>query len=203
MINILGKIPRDVTLACSGGQDSMAVLDFLMNGKRNVTVAHFNHGTNHGRDANKFISSLCADRNIDLVSETLVGKKPAGDSWEDWWRNKRYEFFRRLNAPIITAHHLNDVAEWWLFTSFRGSPRLMPHRNRNVIRPFLTTPSSELTSWCERKGVDHVIDPGNTNFKFSRSRIRHNILPEVLKVNPGFLTVLRKKIDKEFNKNNG
>ena len=31
MLNVLGKLPRDLTVAVSGGPDSMAILDFLSN----------------------------------------------------------------------------------------------------------------------------------------------------------------------------
>ena len=58
MINILGSIPKKVTVACSGGPDSMAVLDFLVKGKKDITVAHFNHGTDHGNEAFKICSRI-------------------------------------------------------------------------------------------------------------------------------------------------
>ena len=51
MIRILGNIPNQVTVACSGGPDSMAIIDFLRKGRKGVTVAHFDHGTDHGISA--------------------------------------------------------------------------------------------------------------------------------------------------------
>ena len=45
MIKFLGKIPKKIIVACSGGPDSMAVLDFLRSGKHDVEIAFFNHGT--------------------------------------------------------------------------------------------------------------------------------------------------------------
>ena len=55
MIKILGKIPRRVTVACSGGIDSMSVVHFLLQGKRSVDLAFFNHDTLHSRKAEDFI----------------------------------------------------------------------------------------------------------------------------------------------------
>ena len=54
MIKLQGKLPRKIYVACSGGIDSMAALDFL---KRNhdVFVLYFNHGTHHGMKAMKFL----------------------------------------------------------------------------------------------------------------------------------------------------
>jgi tRNA(Ile)-lysidine synthetase-like protein len=198
MIRILGKLPKNIVLACSGGPDSMAVLDFLIKGKKNVTVAYFNHGTAHGYAASEFISDFCNSKNIPFVTQQIKGEKPSDQSWEEWWRNCRYEFFRSFENQIITCHHLNDVAEWWMFTSLNGIPRLIPYSNGNVIRPFLSTKKSDFIIWCEEKNVPYVNDPGNLDTKFARSRIRNNIMPEALKINPGFLKVLGKRINKEF-----
>ena len=46
LIKLQGKLPRKISVAVSGGVDSMVALDFL---KRNhvVTVLHYNHGTGH------------------------------------------------------------------------------------------------------------------------------------------------------------
>ena len=41
MIRLACKIPIEVVLACSGGRDSMSALEFLVRGKRRITVAYF------------------------------------------------------------------------------------------------------------------------------------------------------------------
>lgn len=202
-INFLGEIPRTVTLACSGGPDSMAVLDFLVSGRKKVRVAYFDHGTSHGEDARKFLIKYCNDRNIEIEVGTISpGEKPKDQSLEEWWRNCRYEFLNSLSGddPIITCHHLNDIAEWWLFTSFNGIPRLIPYKNGRTIRPFLLTKKSAFLNWCERKNVPYLTDPSNKNVRFARSRIRTKIMPEALGVNPGFLTVLKKRVNESFKK---
>jgi tRNA(Ile)-lysidine synthase len=94
---------------------------------------------------------------------------------------------------VVTAHHLDDAVETWVFTSLHGESRLIPYSRGNVIRPFLLTPKSELVSWCERRGLAWSEDPSNTDTAYMRNLIRHKILPEALKVNPGLRTVVRKK----------
>jgi len=48
MIKVLGKIPKtEFGLACSGGVDSMAILDFLIKGRYLPHVLYFNHNTEH------------------------------------------------------------------------------------------------------------------------------------------------------------
>ena len=201
MIKVLGKLPEKISVACSGGPDSMAALDFLRSGRKNVTVAYFNHGTFHGEEAEKFIKDYCNSLKIKLSVEKINGEKPKDQSWEEWWRNSRYRFFRKFKKTVVTCHHLNDVAEWWLFTSLNGNPRLIPYSNGSVIRPFLPTKKSDFVSWCNRRDVPYIHDPGNKDLKFARSRIRNNIMPDALKINPGFLKVLGKKINTEYNIN--
>ena len=103
-IKILGKIPKSVTLACSGGPDSMAVLDFLSNSGRNISAAYFDHGTFHGKEARSFIEEYCHEKNVTLhIGEISDSQKPKDQSWEEWWRNSRYEFFKSIEGEIITC----------------------------------------------------------------------------------------------------
>lgn len=174
----------------------MAVIDFLRNGRKRVTVAHFDHGTSHGADARKFVEGYCKSKSIPLIVGEIQRERSPKESLEEYWRNERMRFFHNhISQEIITAHNLDDVVEWWMFTSLHGTPRLIPYRNKNIIKPFLITPKSNLVSWCERKKVPFLIDPSNFNVRFSRSRIRNNLLPEALKINPGLRTVIRKKIE--------
>ena len=77
-----------------------------------------------------------------------------------------------------------------------GQSKLIPYKRNNIIRPFLTTSKNELESWCERHEVPYMSDPGNKNEKYMRSIVRHKILPEALRVNPGLAKVLKKKVEK-------
>lgn len=201
MIQLLGKIPDNVTVAVSGGPDSMAALDFLNNGKRNVSVLYFNHCTEHGYEAKKFVRNYCMSRGIGLLDDRIRTKKPSDMSWEEFWRAERYKYFKRhADRPIITAHHLNDVVEWWVYTALHGEPKIIPYENPdyNIIRPFLLTPKTELINWCDRKSVPYITDPSNESRDHMRNVIRHDMMPTVLKVNPGVEKVLRKKVQNVF-----
>ena len=200
MIRILGKIPRDVTIACSGGIDSMAVLDFLRNGKKNVQVAHFNHGTVHAREAEEVVLSYCRRYNVPITIGRLSKERPPRVSTEEFWRNERYDFFQSLRGPIITAHHLNDVIEWWIFTSLHGESKIIPYERRdcNVIRPFLMTNKSTFYRWANKNEVPYVDDPSNEDDSFMRNHIRNNMIEMSLKVNPGLEKTMIKKIEKEY-----
>jgi len=195
MIKLLGKVPDAIYVACSGGPDSMAALNFLSNGRRVVKVAHFDHGTLHADTARKFVVDHCKKNNIEYILGTVNRKRDPSESREEYWRNERYRFFKGLDCPIVTAHHLNDVAEWWVFSSLHGESKLMPYQNESVIRPFLLTTKEELLQWNRHKGVKSVKDPTNRNCAYMRNLIRHRIMPQCLKVNPGLNKVLRKKLE--------
>jgi tRNA(Ile)-lysidine synthase len=198
MIRLLGKIPNDnFYVACSGGVDSMVILDFLFNGGYKPKVAHFDHLTEHGAQARTFVREQCKKYGVEMHVDCPARKRDVDESQEEYWRNERYRFFESLDGPVITAHHLDDAVEWWLFTSMHGWPKLIPYERNNVIRPFLLTEKEELRSWAVRKGVEVIEDPSNHDTKYMRNLIRHRIVPNALVVNPGLRKVVRKEIQKE------
>ena len=66
-------------------------------------------------------------------------------------------------------------------------------KNKNVIRPLLITEKHKILNWAKRKNVNHINDPSNLKTKYKRNLIRHNIIPDVLQVNPGIRKVIKKK----------
>jgi tRNA(Ile)-lysidine synthase len=225
MVKLLGNIPNRVAVAVSGGPDSMAALNFLRNrGKREVLSLHFNHGTSHSAEAESLVSSYCADNNIPLVVGYLSRDKAKEESREEFWRNERYSFFNNYlwpknrevntyhvdydsltsfyysNTPIITCHHLDDVVETWIFTSLHGNSMLIPYKRDNFIRPFLTARKDDFVEWCNRRDIPYVVDPSNMDTTYIRNFIRHTLLPNALKVNPGLHKVVKKKLEEAYRK---
>lgn len=192
MIKFLGELPRKCVVAFSGGVDSVAVADFLLNGGRDVTLAFFHHGTPTSTAAEEFVTGFARRRGVPLSVGRITGERPRGDSPEEHWRKERYRFLGIFESPVVTAHHLDDAVETWIFNSLHGKPRLIPPVNGNVIRPFLITPKSEMVGWCTRRGLTWVEDESNVDVRYARNRIRHRIVPEALHVNPGLNTVVRK-----------
>lgn len=197
MIRIIGKIPSKVTVACSGGVDSMAVVNFLLEGKRKVDLAYFNHDTPHSKEAELFVGEYAEKNNLVLTIGKVRRNRGKKQSLEEYWRDERYEFLSDLNSKfIVTCHHLDDAVETWLFKCIHGKPGLIPYnRAPNIYRPFLMTEKRELLSYSERKGVSWLEDPSNRMTKnIMRNHVRHVLMPHVLKVNPGIRTTIRKKL---------
>jgi len=197
MIKIYGEIPHKIHLACSGGVDSMAVLDFLRRGKKEVIVCYFNHGTPHSKYVWDHLKDFCYKEGIKTLYGEVKRDKLKGESLEEYWRNIRYDFFNSIDGDIITCHHLDDVIETYLFSTIHGKSKLISYRNQNVIRPFLGTKKSDFVKWCQDKKVPFWDDKSNLDVDFARNRIRHNIIPEVLKINPGIHKVVKKLLDIE------
>ena len=203
MIRIIGKIPRRVTVACSGGVDSMAIVNFLLEGKRKVQLAYFNHDTPHSKEAEAFIREYAARNKLILTIGRVKGNR-GKQSLEEFWREERYKFLTSLGSNfIITCHHLDDVVETWLFKCLHGNPGLIPYkRGQNIRRPFLMTEKKEILSYAKKKNICWIEDPSNRMTKnIMRNHIRHNIMPQILKVNPGIRTTIRKKLIEIYNKN--
>ena len=195
MILIIVKIPRRVIVACSGGIDSMCIVDFLLKGKRKVQIAYFNHDTQHSHQAEKFIKQYCAKNNLILTIGRVKGVR-GKRSMEEFWRDERYKFLENFrNDFIITAHHLDDVVETWLMSSMHGNPKLIPYeRNKKIYRPFLMTSKKDLQNYADRHNVPYIQDLSNKNLKYMRNYTRHIVMPHVLVINPGIRKTIRKKM---------
>jgi len=204
MIKVQGKLDREIILACSGGVDSMAILDFL-NRNHSVTVAFFDHGTETSAEAKEFIENFVEEKNSSIRKEpkniklnlevgTIQREKKKRESEEEYWRNERYNWFNTFDKPVITCHHLDDCAETWIWSSLNGKGKTIPYKNRNVIRPFRLNRKSVFVNWCRRNNVPWVEDTSNSDVKHVRNFIRHELMPKAIVVNPGLHKVIYKKM---------
>lgn len=209
MIRLACGIPHKVIVACSGGPDSMAALDFCIRGKRDVIVAHFNHGTEYSGEYEKLVRRFCEKKRVPCVvrwySDVAFNSR---ESQEERWRNARIRFFLGFSGEtVVTGHNLDDAAEWWLMSSIHGKGKLIA-RNRvytedkhpfdidtpdvevTIIRPFLLTRKSVLESWCCKNKVPYLIDPTNSDGSNARSNVRHKMIKNVTDFHPGFFTTV-------------
>lgn len=192
MIRLACKIPRNIVIACSGGPDSMALLSFCMKGKKNVFVLHVNHGTDHARDAESLVTKFCIANNLPLFVRNVKNNSHN----ENMWREERLAFYREFTEKeiyVATAHHLNDVAEWYLLSAIHGKAKLMSpiDKEHKLIKPFILTEKDELISWCNKNNIPFVIDPTNVGEDNSRAILRKETIPSLLKIHPGFNSTIR------------
>lgn len=181
----------------------MAALDFLRNGKHDVEIAFFNHGTETSCRSFTIVENYAKVHGLVLHCGIIsFGDKPEKrESQEMFWRRRRYDFLRNIpgETKIITCHHLGDQIENWIMTSIRGKPHLIPYENNRIIRPFLITEKSDFLWWCGRSKVKYFDDMSNYDRKYSRNVVRHDIVPHALKINPGIHKTITKMVKEEYN----
>ncbi len=99
------------------------------------------------------------------------------------------------NKPIVRialAHHAEDNAETILFQMIRGSGidglcgmqarrELAPQIE--IIRPLLTQSRKDIETYLAELGQNFCTDSTNQDICYSRNRIRHQVLPELVQMN--------------------
>lgn len=200
MLHQLHKMSRaqHFVLACSSGSDSMAIANFYFQGGKDFSVAYFNHRTPQADLMEALVEEWAKNTGVPFKQGHIKNhRKPPECSPEEHWRNERYAWLHSFGLPVVTAHHLGDAAETYLFSAMNGQPKLISPANvgggKWLYRPFLTNTKEELREWCIKHEVKWFEDESNNDVKCPRNRIRHSILPQILKINPGFLKVIKKK----------
>jgi tRNA(Ile)-lysidine synthase len=192
MIRLLKKLPRNLTVAFSGGVDSVAAVDFLRR-NHNVDCAFFHHHTQNSENAYKFVEAFCDENDIKLHVGYINNSKPSKKSLEEHWRDERYKFLNKFET-VVTAHHLNDCIETYLWSSMHGEAKTIPYSRKNVVRPFLLNTKQKLIDWCERKNLHWIEDASNQDDKYMRNYIRKHLVPHAYHVNPGIEKVVKRMI---------
>ena len=186
---------KQIAVAFSGGIDSMVLCEFLQKKKFDVHVMFFDHRNGYSEKEFQFAAEYASYKKLPFICGTRSREKLKSESDEEYWRNMRYEFFKSFNMTIATGHTLDDAVEWFLFTAFNGEGHIMPYQHHNVVRPFLLTSKEQIKAYAVKNNLIWLEDASNRDIKFAaRNRIRHNILPEVLQINPGIYKVIKKKI---------
>jgi tRNA(Ile)-lysidine synthase len=197
MIKLLGKLPLKPVIALSGGVDSMVMADFVSR-SRSVQCAFFHHGTDVSEAAEKVVSAYCEKRGWHLYRGHILNEKPSDISPEEHWRNERYQWLDSLLLDVVTAHHLDDCVETYLWSTMHGTAKVIPYRRNRVTRPFLLTKKQYLVNWAWDNDIPWIDDHTNKDTKYMRNYVRENIVPHALRVNPGLHKVVARKVEEKF-----
>ncbi len=187
-----------VTVALSGGADSMALLYALKDISKEygfeLSAAHFNHkirGAEAERDE-QFAVRQCEILGIKLFCAGADVPKYANEhhlSLELAARRLRYSFLNSLTADAVaTAHTATDNTETVLFNLARGSGLkgicgIPPKRDR-FIRPLIFCTRQDIEEYCAANKIPFVTDSTNLCDDYSRNKIRHNVVPALREINP-------------------
>jgi tRNA(Ile)-lysidine synthase len=186
-----------VLVAVSGGPDSVALARGLAaigrRGPGSVTLAHFNHRL-RGPDSDGD-EAFCRDlaRRLDWPCEIGRAAEAAKASDEQSCRDERYSFLceaaRRTGARYVaTAHTADDQAETVLHRIVRGTGLAglagMPRAREladgvSLIRPMLSIRREDAHAYLAAIGQGFRTDESNRDLRFTRNRIRHDLLPRL------------------------
>ncbi len=191
-------------LAVSGGIDSMVMAHLLTAAGYDCGVAHCNFSLRgeESDDDEMFVRSWAADRDLLFYVHRFDTERYAeehGLSIQMAARDLRYAWFRRVAREegydrIVLAHNRNDLAETFLInlvrgTGLRGLTGIRP-RQEELIRPLLFARREEIAAFARREGIGWREDSSNRSVKYTRNKIRHEIIPAFEEINPSFVDTL-------------
>lgn len=182
----------------SGGADSMALLNVLIELKYDCFAAHCNYHL-RGEESDKdqlYVEDWCNFKNIPLITVDFDTTKYAADnkiSIEMAARELRYGWFERVRKEhdadyIAVGHHLNDSIETFLLNLIRGTgisglSGIAP-KNGRVVRPLLSVSREEIEEYLDGKATNFRVDSTNLEDIYTRNFVRLNLLPSLEKINP-------------------
>ncbi len=189
---------RKITVALSGGADSVTLLYVLLRLKEQLGIelraAHLNHQLRNEESERDeaFVKRLCEELNIPLIVEKAdinAQCKKTGESTELAARKIRYAFFERVaeGGLIATAHTASDSAETVLFNLSRGTALKgltgIPAVRGIFIRPLISVTRAEVEQYCKEQNINFVDDSTNFTDDYTRNKIRHNVIPVLKEFN--------------------
>ena len=200
-------------LAVSGGIDSMVLFDLFLKNNINFSVASCNFQL-RGKDSDndlKFVENICIKNSINFYSTVLDVDKLSTMrkiSTQMAARELRYDFFKKIlekhkYSYIVTAHHLDDNIETIIFnfiksTGYKGLVGI-PFNKNKILRPLINISKEEIEDYAVSNNISWRLDKSNNSNKYSRNKIRNEVIPLLKEINPSLgksLTESLKRIQK-------
>jgi len=203
-----------IAVAFSAGADSTALLlaaHALW--PTRVLALHVHHGLQDAADAFEATArATCTQLGIQLMVQRVDAAAAPGQSPEDAARQARYRALATMAsgadgageadepgaACVLLGHHADDQAETLLLALSRGAglPGLasmgedFERHGMRFGRPLLAVLASELRGWLQATQQAFVEDPSNLDTRYTRNRIRSQLMPAWAHCFPGFLPLL-------------
>lgn len=173
-----------VLIACSGGPDSMALLDMYKD-KKDVLVCHINYHKRPtaNRDEN-IVKRYCRKWNIPFYKYNYIDNKKG--NFQQLARLFRYDCFSQVCKKnninkVYVAHQMDDNIETYLMqvnrkteVSCYGISKSITLNGLKIYRPLLNKTKSQLIKYVEKNNIEYGIDESNNTDAYERNRIRHS-----------------------------
>jgi tRNA(Ile)-lysidine synthase len=175
-------------VACSGGADSLAVAEAAarLAPAHPVSAAVVDHGLQPG-SASRAARTAELLGGLGMPATVLPVMVTGGGGLEAAARRVRYAALRSAassagpGAAVLLGHTLDDQAETVLLGLGRGSgPRSLSGMRRwdpPWLRPLLAVRRATTRAACKELGIEVWDDPHNADPRFTRVRLRGEVLP--------------------------
>jgi len=208
--NRLIKKNDRVLLAVSGGIDSMVMTDLFIRAGIEIGMAHCNF-TLRAKESDKdeeLVRQFAAGHNIPFFSRSFDTKAFSEErkiSIQMAARDLRYSWFEEIRKKnrydsVAVAHNLNDNIETFLINLTRGTGITglsgMKKAGNRVIRPMLFATRQSIEKYCKANRVKYREDKSNAEIKYTRNKIRHQVLPLLKEINPSLEITLNETADR-------
>lgn len=205
-----------LAIAFSGGRDSTALLHAVWRAATalgrdaiELHVLHVHHGLQpaaedwvvHCRQQVRRWSARGAPLHFHL--RRLKLQLGPGESVEAAAREARYAALAKMATDtacthVLLAQHADDQAETFLLQALRGSgpaglasmPREIERGGIVWLRPWLDRPRHAIEAYIRRHRLSHIEDGSNTDPRYARNRLRHQVMPALEQAFPGAVAVL-------------
>ena len=173
----------------SGGGDSVALLDIADRLGAVVRALHVNYSLRDESDLDQaLVQQLCDQRDIPLTVEHVSLDTESGNL-QELARDARYALAEELaDGDYAAAHTASDQAETVLYRlavspGSRALHGMAPRRGR-LVRPLLSVTRDEVRAYLRARGLEWREDPSNSDRRFARARVRHDVLDALRELSP-------------------
>jgi tRNA(Ile)-lysidine synthase len=176
---------KPLLVLLSGGADSVCLLHLARARGADVSALHVNYGLRAAADEDE---AFCRELFPDVIVERV--RLPAGANVQAAARDARYELAEQhAVGDYATGHTLSDQAETVLMRlcsspGRRGLLGMAPRRGR-LVRPLLEMTRADTRAYCRDHGLAWREDESNSDSRFTRARVRHELLPLLERIAPG------------------
>ncbi|MEL6926540.1 MAG: tRNA lysidine(34) synthetase TilS, partial [Bacteroidota bacterium] len=193
-----------ILVATSGGIDSMVLCELCRQARLDIGLAHCNFQLRGAAaDADAALVAAFAKSNdlpyFEIKFDTTRIAAERRQSIQLVARDLRYEWLEEIRSTqqynyIATAHHLNDSVETVLYNLTKGTGirglHGIPAKNGYLIRPLLFAERQDIVQFQQQHQVPYREDESNESTKYSRNKIRHDVIPELTSLNPAFVKTM-------------
>jgi tRNA(Ile)-lysidine synthase len=199
-----------ILLAISGGIDSMVMAHLFLRFGSDIGIAHCNF-TLRAEDSEQdeeLVRKYAEESDIPFYSvrfDTKAYAKKLKLSVQMAARDLRYDWFETIRkennySSVAVAHNLNDNIETIIINLTRGTgisglTGIRPLSGK-IIRPLLFATRDNIIEYCNQNHILYREDKSNADTKYTRNKIRHNVIPVLKEINPSLDKTLTETADK-------